>query len=271
MRKFESSLFRGTGEVRERGFTLIELLLVVAIIGLLAALLMPALSRARLHANSVACISNLRQVGLANWMYVTEEGAPIPYDSWPHLWMLRLQTRCSATEKSRICPTAPERSAEQLRTDSSPFGWTTRAWLVRSQTIRYEGSYALNGYFYADCPFGDAKSYFKNESDLDYPSRIPVFSDALWVDAWPLATDCPATNLIKGDALLRGGLQRIAIPRHAFLPSAVLKNFDPRNKLPGAVNVSFADTHVETVKLEKLWSFYWHRDWEPRAKRPGLP
>jgi prepilin-type processing-associated H-X9-DG protein len=41
-------------------------------------------------------------------------------------------------------------------------------------------------------------------------------------------------------------------------------------KLPGAVNVCFYDGHVEQVKLERLWQLYWHKDYVPPAKRPGL-
>ena len=41
-------------------------------------------------------------------------------------------------------------------------------------------------------------------------------------------------------------------------------------RLPGAINVSFYDGHVETVKLERLWSLHWHKNYRPPAKRPGL-
>jgi len=80
---------RTIDQQNRKGFTLIELLVVIAIIAILAALLLPVLTRARKKARDINCVSNLKQFGIAQYLYLSDSDDEFPYttNKW---WVMPL-------------------------------------------------------------------------------------------------------------------------------------------------------------------------------------
>jgi prepilin-type N-terminal cleavage/methylation domain-containing protein/prepilin-type processing-associated H-X9-DG protein len=91
---------------RQRGFTLIELLVVIAIIAILAAMLLPALSRAKAKATQAYCYNNLKQMGLAMLIYADENNGRVPRGNEPFWWQVFIPylggTKAARDEYGRV-------------------------------------------------------------------------------------------------------------------------------------------------------------------------
>ena len=245
--------------MRQRtGFTLIELLVVIAVIAVLMAILLPALQRAREQARTAACLSNLKQIGLAMHMYAEDNDRKV----------MRAEIR------------------ENLEPDQMPMFWST----AYMKYIGDSGTEGLTNYWQVkvyDCP-----SYPDKEQTIDYivngfDFRNPTYKEvreATRLDDFPR----PATTIYLADfeyyplaSLERGAPATSATPVRIVRKTDTvedlrikLQRFDAWNELhlstgPDTarrvakdrhvhfINCVYADGHSAKTNPEEMTSYDW--------------
>jgi prepilin-type N-terminal cleavage/methylation domain-containing protein/prepilin-type processing-associated H-X9-DG protein len=171
-----------------RAFTLVELLVVIGIIALLISILLPALNKARQHAVTAACLSNLHQMGISLMMYQQDNKGVDPGENGSATWMLaigkyiapnwfdpqhppvnyaatfalpptsfaqQLAACAQFSPKVWFCPQAPLANAQadttgQAVSGGGSWGTTTIPWGPGTEGNMYYlcGSYGMNGFIY---------------------------------------------------------------------------------------------------------------------------
>lgn len=174
--------------VRNVAFSLVELLVVVAIIGVLAAALMPAFKRLEASGQESVCTGNLRQI-IAGWqLYCGDHNGNSFLYRWENIpsirqpyWMGQVIPYLNEDGRRKVllCPTAMTASSQ------GGIGSSTKAWTELYAGQVFESSYGLNAYWYSDL----AKAYPDDPDVKDAIGNItratfttPVFADSAWVD-----------------------------------------------------------------------------------------
>ncbi len=239
---------------KRKAFTLIELLVVIAIIALLMSILMPALSRVKKQARTVACLSKLKQWGLFFSMYAQDyDGRFMQGFTVGNRAVQALGEYHKCDSNLLMCPNATKPWVDEFghstglegtfRGSTSAWGYVTLAGLEKP--IR--GSYGINAYC-NDPPRGSephsrpAGNFWRGPSVAE-AGYVPLWMDAIRYNGVPLETDTPPP--FDGEHWNDNAqMGRYCMNRH-----------------DGFAGCLFLDYSARKVGLKELWTLKWHKSY----------
>jgi len=243
---------------KRNGFTLIELLVVIAIIALLMAILMPALQRVKKQAETVACLSLLKQWGNFFLMYADDNGGYLMEgfagsSRGNNRWCKAMGEYHKFNSDLSCCPSATKPWEDEFGNSTGMQGTflgSTSAWGYMQQTgwdKPMKGSYGINGWCNNPDPGhshgGKPEKDHWRTPNVKQAGYIPLFLGAQRYNIWPEHVDPPPA--FDGQNWSgQGHMGRVCLNRHR-----------------GFVNGLFLDWSARRIGLKELWVLKWHRSY----------
>jgi len=231
--------------MKKNAFTLLEIVIVVAILGLLAALLFPVFARIREAGRRTTCTSNLKQIDVALSQYAQD------YKFYPVLSASGTYGNGGKSLPGVYCGAWPDKMLPYIKSESifvcpSDLSQRYRSGCPADDTsnptnpITFRGSYSFN------LPNGQAS--------FDVSTRAFTSSFDRVRGASPLRYTRPSSTILISDGV-NGNWADFISPGYTQPPMqdvATLQNYGVPDRHSGGVNVAFADGHVKWMSLESL-------------------